>query len=165
MTNKHASLYALFADIADAIREKTGDSDTIAAAQIPNVIRERLEVKQLLPPIGTALNDMTWEEWLDSKYSDGWSYKSQIVTYTGPEENTCSKGAYYPYCLEKEINNNLFLIGRGEYDTYALGLSKGISKVCDNPYQKDCYTESIYVINRKKIIPPVLLQYRGVFTL
>ena len=62
MANKHASLNALFTDIADAIREKTGDSDTIVAAQIPSVIRERLEVKQLLPPIGTALNDMTWEE-------------------------------------------------------------------------------------------------------
>ena len=108
-------------------------------------------------------NDMTWEEWLNSSYSDGWSYKSQIVTYTGPEENTCSKGAYYPYCLEKEINNNLFLIGRGEYDTYALGLSKGISKVCDNPYQKDCYTESIYVINRKKIIKTHLKEMDSLF--
>ena len=110
-----------------------------------------------------AENDMTWEEWLNSSYSDGWSYKSQIVTYTGPEENTCSKGAYYPYCLEKEINNNLFLIGRGEYDTYALGLSKGISKVCDNPYQKDCYTESIYVINRKKIIKTHLKEMDSLF--
>ena len=110
-----------------------------------------------------ADNNMTWGEWLNSSYSDGWSYKSQIVTYTGPEENTCSKGAYYPYCLEKEINNNLFLIGRGEYDTYALGLSKGISKVCDNPYQKDCYTESIYVINRKKIIKTHLKEMDSLF--
>ena len=44
MANKHASLDALFADIADAIREKTGDTGTIPAVEFPNMIRERLEV-------------------------------------------------------------------------------------------------------------------------
>ena len=47
MANKHASLDALFTDIADAIREKTGEDGTIAAAQIPSVIRESL---QAIPP-------------------------------------------------------------------------------------------------------------------
>ena len=44
MANKHASLDALFADIADAIREKTGDTGTIPAVEFPNLIRDRLEV-------------------------------------------------------------------------------------------------------------------------
>ena len=99
-----------------------------------------------------ADNDMTWEEWLNSSYSDGWSYKSQIVTYTGPEENTCSNDAYYPYCLEKQINDNLFLIGSDKFHTYALGLLSIGSSIKCNKFQKDCYTESINVINRKKII-------------
>ena len=43
MANKHASLYALFTDIADAIRELTGDEGTIPAVEFPNLIRERLE--------------------------------------------------------------------------------------------------------------------------
>ena len=44
MANKHASLDALFADIADAIREKTGDTGIIPAVEFPNLIRDRLEV-------------------------------------------------------------------------------------------------------------------------
>ena len=47
MANKHASLYALFTDIADAIRELTGDEGTIPAVEFPNMIRERL---QAAPP-------------------------------------------------------------------------------------------------------------------
>ena len=44
MSNKHASLNALFTDIADAIREKTGDTASIIADDFPDVIRERLQV-------------------------------------------------------------------------------------------------------------------------
>ena len=44
MANKHASLDALFADIADAIREKTGDEEIIPAVEFPNMIRNRLEL-------------------------------------------------------------------------------------------------------------------------
>ena len=44
MSNKHASLNALFTDIADAIREKTGDTASIIADDFPDVIRERLRV-------------------------------------------------------------------------------------------------------------------------
>ena len=47
MANKHASLDALFADIADAIREKTGDAGTIPAVEFPNRIRDNLEVAPL----------------------------------------------------------------------------------------------------------------------
>ena len=44
MANKHASLDALFTDIADVIREKTGDTGTIPAVEFPNMIRDRLEI-------------------------------------------------------------------------------------------------------------------------
>ena len=43
MANKHASLDALFTDIADAIREKTGETASIIADDFPDVIRERLQ--------------------------------------------------------------------------------------------------------------------------
>ena len=49
MANKHASLDALFADIADAIRELTGDEETIPAVGFPNLIRERLEASPPKP--------------------------------------------------------------------------------------------------------------------
>ena len=51
MTNKHASLDALFTDIANAIREKTGDTATIVADDFPDVIREKLQV---IPPLATS---------------------------------------------------------------------------------------------------------------
>ena len=38
MANKHASLDALFTDIADAIREKIGGTDTVVASDFPEVI-------------------------------------------------------------------------------------------------------------------------------
>ena len=44
MANKHASLDALFADIANAIREKIGDEGIIPAVEFPNLIRDKLEV-------------------------------------------------------------------------------------------------------------------------
>lgn len=47
MANKHASLDALFSDIADAIREKTGETTSIAAYYFPDMIREMLQV---IPP-------------------------------------------------------------------------------------------------------------------
>ena len=49
MANKHASLDALFTDIADAIREKTGDTGTIPAVEFPNMIRERLQAIPTIP--------------------------------------------------------------------------------------------------------------------
>ena len=42
MSETNPTLTALFTDIADAIREKTGDTATIVADDFPDVIRERL---------------------------------------------------------------------------------------------------------------------------
>ena len=44
MANKHAGLDDLFTDIADAIRELTGDEGTIPAVEFPDLIRGRLEL-------------------------------------------------------------------------------------------------------------------------
>ena len=49
MANKHATLAALFTDIADAIREKTGDTASIVADDFPSVIRERLQMIPKIP--------------------------------------------------------------------------------------------------------------------
>lgn len=47
MAETYSTLATLFTDIADAIREKTGDTATIVADDFPDVIRERL---QAAPP-------------------------------------------------------------------------------------------------------------------
>lgn len=49
MANKHATLAALFTDISDAIREKTGDTASIIADDFPDVIRNSLQVKPFKP--------------------------------------------------------------------------------------------------------------------
>ena len=51
MASKHESLDALFTDIADAIREKTGDTETIPAAEFPSMIREKFESSPTPPPL------------------------------------------------------------------------------------------------------------------
>ena len=43
MAETYSTLSALFTDIADAIREKTATTDSIAAVDTPSVIRENLQ--------------------------------------------------------------------------------------------------------------------------
>ena len=52
MPETNPTLTALFTDIADAIREKTGDTATIIADDFPDVIRERFRV--ISPPATSA---------------------------------------------------------------------------------------------------------------
>ena len=84
MANKHASLDALFVDIADAIREKTGGTATIVADDFPDAIRERLQVIPTIPYLTfsspssftLAVNDATkhWDGTLEySTDTSTWS--------------------------------------------------------------------------------------------
>ena len=64
MSEVYPTLTALFTDIADAIRETTGDTDLIIADDFPDVIRDSLQVKPYLtfksPSSFTlAVNDTT----------------------------------------------------------------------------------------------------------
>ena len=77
MTEIYDTLSALFTDIADVIREKTGETDSILADDFPDVIRERLQVIPQVTLIsftiaGTsyqAEEGMTWEQWVNSDYN------------------------------------------------------------------------------------------------
>ena len=79
MSKVYSNLSLLFKDIADAIREKTGDTSSIIADDFPSVIRERLHVIPQVTLIsftvdGTsyqAEEGMTWVEWINSDYSQG----------------------------------------------------------------------------------------------
>ena len=100
MANKHASLDALFTDIADAIREKTGGTDTVVASDFPKVIRENLE--KLIPGYITftspssftlAVNDATkhWNGTLeysnDKKTWSTWDGTTTLSSTTRGSEN------------------------------------------------------------------------------
>ena len=61
-----------------------------------------------------ADNNMTWEEWLNSSYSDGWSYKSKIHPYAYYYEKKADgyKGSctnYMPMCFGKDVVDAIFL--------------------------------------------------------
>ena len=61
-----------------------------------------------------AEDDMTWEEWLDSNYSDNWSYKSKIHPYAYYYEKKADgyKGSctnYMPMCFGKDVVDAIFL--------------------------------------------------------
>ena len=81
MSEVYPTLTALFTDIADAIRETTGDTDLIIADDFPDVIRDSLQVKPYLtfksPSSFTlAVNDTTkhWDGTLEySTDASTWS--------------------------------------------------------------------------------------------
>ena len=92
-------------------------------------------------------SDMSWEEWLNSSYSDSWSYKSQITEYSGPDSNICTSTEYYPYCFGKTINDNLFLIGSGD-TAMALYITMSNDYGGHNPISTDTYTTTSSIIHR-----------------
>ena len=107
MANKHASLDALFADIADAIREKTGDAGTIPAVEFPNRIRDNLEVAPLYLTFSSpssftlAVNDAT-------KHWDGTlEYSTDTSTWSTWDGTTTLSSA------TSESDNVLYLRGTG----------------------------------------------------
>ena len=81
MSEVYPTLTALFTDIADAIRETTGDTDLIIADDFPDVIRDSLQVKPYLTfkslnSFTLAVNDTTkhWDGTLEySTNASTWS--------------------------------------------------------------------------------------------
>ena len=119
MANKHASLDALFTDIADAIREKTGDTATIVADDFPDAIRERL---QAAPPpayltfrspnsFTLAVNDTTkhWTGTLEySTDTTTWSTWDGTTTLSAVDNDG-------EYVLYLRGTRNIVITGLGDY--------------------------------------------------
>ena len=59
----------------------------------------------------TAKPSMTWEEWLDSSYSDEWSYKSQIKSYEWFTSNGYhNSSGYFPLGMGKTFVDKYYVI-------------------------------------------------------
>ena len=163
MANKHASLDALFIDIADAIREKTSDKGIIPAVEFPNLIRDRLEVA---PPayltfsstnsftlaVGDAtkhwdgtleysMNTFSWSAWdgtttLSSVNNDG-----EYVLYLRGTGNTVIAGnkPAYRWVL---TGSDIACIGNIEnlldYATVKAGQHPGMGEYCYGYMFRDC---------------------------
>ena len=101
MAETYSTLTALFTDIADAIREKTGDASVIVADDFPDVIRESLQAIQPKPYLTfsspssftLAVNDATkhWDGTLecstDKKTWSTWDGTTTLSSTTRGSEN------------------------------------------------------------------------------
>lgn len=59
----------------------------------------------------TAKPSMTWEEWLDSSYSDEWSYKNQIKSYEWFTSNGYyNSSGYFPLGMGKTFVDKYYVI-------------------------------------------------------
>ena len=106
MSEVYPTLTALFTDIADAIRETTGDTDLIIADDFPDVIRDRLQVKSYLTfkspnSFTLAVNDNT-------KHWDGTlEYSTDTSTWSTWDGTTTL------YSVTRGSDNVLYLRGIG----------------------------------------------------
>ena len=163
MANKHASLDALFTDIADAIRELTGDEGTIPAVEFPNLIRDRLEVA---PPtyltfsspnsftlaVGDATkhwdgtleystDTSTWSTWDGTTTLSSVTSGSDNVLYLRGTENTKITGSSsnYRWVL---TGSDIACIGNIEnllnYATVKSGAHPTMTELCYNSMFSGC---------------------------
>ena len=113
MSETNPTLTALFTDIADAIREKTGDTASIVADDFPDVIRERLQLSPFEPEGKSYLtfsspNSFTLKVNDTTKHWDGTlEYFASDRTWTTWDGTTALSSA------TKGSDNVLYLRGTG----------------------------------------------------
>ena len=80
MSEVYPTLTALFTDIADAIRETTGDTDLIIGDDFPDVIRDRLQAKSLISASLTAQSGVSYTNGLNGLEADVISLFSAAIS-------------------------------------------------------------------------------------
>ena len=163
MAETYSTLAALFTDIADAIREKTGEADLIIADDFPDMIRERLQVA---PPsyltfsspnsFTLAVNDTTkhwdgtleystdtstWIAWDGTTTLSSVTSGSDNVLYLRGTENTKITGSSsnYRWVL---TGSDIACIGNIEnllnYATVKSGAHPTMTELCYNSMFSGC---------------------------
>lgn len=90
MSEVYPTLTALFTDIADAIRETTGDTDLIIADDFPDLIRNRLQAKSLVSASLTAKSGVSYTNGLNGLEADVISLFSAAISNNSAITNTTS---------------------------------------------------------------------------
>ena len=162
MAEIYSTLAALFTDIADAIREKTGETDSIVADDFPDVIRERL---QAIPAYITfsspssftlAVNDATkhwdgtleystdtstWSTWDGTTRLSAFDNDGEYVLYLRGTGNTVITGSNqnYKWIL---TGSDIACIGNIEnlldYATVESGAHPTMASYCYSNMFRDC---------------------------
>ena len=111
-----------------------------------------------------AAPNMTWTEWINSSYSDNWSYKSKIYPFSyyydkkvNGYEGNCSN--YMPMCLGKDVIDNIFManghalaIATSEtlYTGAFLSHTHREADFCEQSGSNiECYTTKVNVIKKQ----------------
>ena len=117
MAETYSNLSALFIDIADAIREKTGETDSIIADDFPDVIRERLQVIPPLPYLTfSSPSSFTLKVYDTKKHWDGTlEYSTDASTWSTWDGTTTLSS------VTSGSKNVLYLRGTG--NTVITGIS------------------------------------------
>ena len=106
MSEVYPTLTALFTDIADAIRETTGDTDLIIADDFPDVIRDSLQVKPYLTFKSPSSFTLAVKD--SGKHWDGTlEYSNDVSTWSTWDGTTVLSSAI------KGSSNVLYLRGTG----------------------------------------------------
>ena len=106
MSKVYSTLTALFTDIADAIRETTGDADLIIADDFPDMIRDSLQVKPYLTFKSPSSFTLAVKD--SGKHWDGTlEYSNDVSTWSTWDGTTVLSSAI------KGSSNVLYLRGTG----------------------------------------------------
>ena len=106
MPKVYSTLTALFTDIADAIRETTGDTDLIIADDFPDVIRDSLQIKPYLTFKSPSSFTLAVKD--SRKHWDGTlEYSNDVSTWSTWDGTTVLSSAI------KGSSNVLYLRGTG----------------------------------------------------
>ena len=89
MSEVYPTLTALFTDIADAIRETTGDTDLIIADDFPDLIRDRLQAKGPTASL-TAQSSVSYTNGLEGLSADDVSMFSAAISNNSDITNETS---------------------------------------------------------------------------
>ena len=106
MANKHASLDALFTDIADAIREKIGDEGIIPAVEFPNLIRDRLEIVPIIVDVNITASNIS--EYFTVTNSSPYYFNGQGNVFTTNNTGVSSSTASTTLTAKQDISEISF---------------------------------------------------------
>ena len=184
MSEVYSTLTALFTDIADAIRETTGDTDLIIADDFPDLIRDSLQVKPYLTfkspnSFTLKVNDTTkhwngtlqystdtstWTTWNGTTTLSSATKGSSNVLYLRGTGNTVITGDRYTYNWVL-TGSDIKCIGNIEnlldYATVASGNHPTMADYCYNYMFYGCTS-----LTQAPALPATTLAdycYRGMF--
>lgn len=130
MANKHENLTSLFTDIADAIREKTGGTDSIVADKFPEAI-SAIDTQEDLDPELATQDDLIAQIAVALEGKTGASGgSSSVETVTGTINFYTPR---YPYVFCYEDNNgiiNVFETSDDNFHTFNIRKNSIISLHC-----------------------------------